>query len=72
MMYLISSQNRRSRKGNPSEILNLSEELENFNLEVPNIVKLFDSLKNQGINLGSPITVEEASKLLVQAMKIYK
>jgi cobalt/nickel transport system ATP-binding protein len=65
-MYLISSKKRISRKGTPQEILNLKDELENYNLEEPGIVKLFNLLKEEGFDLGKPITVQEARNILVQ------
>ena len=64
-MYLISSKNRLSTKGSPREILYMEEELKNYNLEEPTIVKLFNSLKKAGFDSGAaPINVEEAVKAL--------
>jgi len=64
-MYLISSKNRLSTKGNPREILYMEEELKNYNLEEPTIVKLFNSLKKTGFSFETnPINVEEAVEAL--------
>jgi len=60
-MYLISYKNRLSTKGSPREILYMDEELKNYNLEEPTIVKLFNSLKKTGFSFETnPINVEEA------------
>lgn len=63
-MYLISSLKGISRKGTPREIFSLKDELKNYNLEEPNIIKLFNSLQDKGFDLGNPITVSEAVDLL--------
>lgn len=67
-MYLISSKKGISRKGTPQEILNLKEELKNYNLDEPDIVKLFNILNKQGFSLGSPITVDEAASILTRIL----
>jgi len=64
-MYLISSKNRLSTKGGPREILYMEEELKNYNLEEPTIIKLFHSLKNEGFSFETnPINVEEAVEII--------
>jgi len=68
-MYLISGKNQISRKGTPEEIFNLSNELENYHLEQPTIVKLFNILKNNGIDLGNPIRINEAAEILINNLK---
>jgi len=68
-MYLISSKNHLSTKGNPREILYMEEELKGYNLEEPTIVKLFHALNKNGFNyMTKPINVEEA----VEALKASK
>ncbi len=64
-MYLISSRKGISKKGTPREILQLEEELKNFNLEVPTIVRLFNELKKEGLNLGTPLNITEAKNALL-------
>lgn len=68
-MYLISSKNKISRKGTPREILNMKDELEKFHLEEPSIIKLFNALKSNGIELGEPINTEEATEMLLEKLK---
>lgn len=64
-MYLISSKNRLSTKGSPREILYMEEELKNYSLEEPTIVKLINMLKKTGFNPKTyPINVEEAVEAL--------
>lgn len=64
-LYLISSKYNLSRKGTPREIFGLKDELKHYNLDEPNIVRLFNILKDAGIDAGSPIFVEEAAELLI-------
>ena len=66
-MYLISK-NQISRKGSPSEIFGLKEDLKNYNLEEPAIVKLFNVLKKEGFNLGNPLSVSDAAELLINSL----
>jgi cobalt/nickel transport system ATP-binding protein len=64
-MYLISSKNKLSTKGNPREILYMEEQLQNYNLEEPTIVKLFQQLKKTGFDCqAAPINVQEAVEIL--------
>lgn len=66
-MYLMSSKNRLSTKGNPREILYMEEELKNYNLDEPTIVKLFHLLKKSGFDSNAtPINVEEAVEALIK------
>ena len=67
-MYLISSKNQISKKGTPREIFNLKNELKNFNLEEPCVIKLFNKLKEAGIDIGNPINVNEAAEILTQKL----
>jgi cobalt/nickel transport system ATP-binding protein len=67
-MYLISSRKGISKKGTPREILKLVDELKDFNLEVPTIVKLFSELKKEGLDLGIPLNVEEAKEAVLSRL----
>lgn len=64
-MYLISSRKGISKKGTPREILKLEEELKDFNLEVPTVVRLFNELKKEGLDLGTPLNIAEAKDALL-------
>ncbi|MEW5819050.1 MAG: energy-coupling factor ABC transporter ATP-binding protein [Cyanobacteriota bacterium] len=67
-LYLIST-NKMSQKGTPKEIFAQKELIESFNLYQPAILQLFSNLKEQGINLGSPISIEEAVEILKNTLK---
>jgi cobalt/nickel transport system ATP-binding protein len=67
-MYLISAKNGISRKGTPEEILYLNHELQYYHLDEPDIVKLFNILKDKGYALGNPVTVKEAVDILSQKL----
>jgi len=63
-VYLISSHNNLSKKGTPQEIFSNPEELNKFNLEAPVMVKLFNQLKQKGLNVKVPMDVEEAVEII--------
>lgn len=63
-LYLLSSGNNLSQKGTPREIFAQPELLTEFNLAQPSIVCLFDLLKKEGLDIGTPINIEEALELL--------
>jgi len=62
-VYLISK-NRISKKGTPREILYLKDEISEYNLQEPSLVKVFSRLKDDGIDIGSPISANEAYDIL--------
>lgn len=68
-MYLISSKNKLSRKGTPKEIFSLDKELENYNLEKPSVLKLFELLKEKGLDLKTPSNLEEAANFIIESIK---
>lgn len=63
-IYLISSKNNISRKGTPKELFSNPEEMEKFNLESPSCIKLFNKLRESGLDIEIPTTIEEAANLL--------
>jgi len=67
-MYLISK-NHISRKGTPQEIFEMKDELKQFNLEEPSILKLFEYIKARGYDLGNPISVAKAGNILIEHFK---
>jgi cobalt/nickel transport system ATP-binding protein len=68
-VYLISSKDHLLKKGTPKEIFYLGEELKKFRLEEPNIVKIFNSLKSSGFDLGDPVNPSEAADILLEHLK---
>ncbi|MEI7474265.1 MAG: energy-coupling factor ABC transporter ATP-binding protein [bacterium] len=71
-MYLISSKNKISKKGKPTEIFALDDELNHYNLEKPPILKLFSALKSQGIDIGTPLTIEDAAAVIADVINSKK
>lgn len=69
-LYLISSRNRISRRGTPREIFAMKDELNKYNLAEPGIVKLFNELRDKGIDLGKPLCVNEAVELLTERLQV--
>ena len=63
VLYLISS-SKTSQKGTPEEIFAQPDLLESFNLCQPSIMKLFDLLQKEGIDICCPVSVEEAFEIL--------
>ncbi len=63
-VYLISAVDSLSKKGTPGEIFSNPEELQKFNLEEPVMVKLFNRLKQRGMDVKIPVSVEEAVEII--------
>ncbi|MEE0980666.1 MAG: energy-coupling factor transporter ATPase [Acutalibacteraceae bacterium] len=51
--------------GTVDEVYSHSEELRNIGLNVPQVSKVFEILKNNGMNLGSAYTVEKAAEIIL-------
>jgi energy-coupling factor transport system ATP-binding protein len=51
--------------GTVDEVYSHSEELRNIGLNVPQVSKVFEILKNNGLNLGSAYTVEKATEIIL-------
>ncbi len=68
-IYLISSKNNISRKGTPKELFSSPEELDSFNLEEPAVIKLFNRLKENGIDVEIPTTLDEALNSLLSRLR---
>ncbi len=64
-IYLICSKNNISRKGSPGELFNQPEELRKFNLEQPALLKFFNKLKEKGVDVEIPASLDEAVDLLL-------
>ncbi len=64
-VYLISSKNNISRKGTPKELFSQPQELEKFNLEEPALVKLFNRLKQNNVDIEIPVNLDEAVNFLL-------
>ena len=51
--------------GTVDEVYSHSEELRNIGLNVPQVSKVFEILKNNGMNIGSAYTVEKATEIIL-------
>ncbi|OGI04250.1 MAG: hypothetical protein A2Y25_09250 [Candidatus Melainabacteria bacterium GWF2_37_15] len=63
-VYLISSRDNAIKKGTPAEIFSQPAELQKFNLEEPVMVKLFNRLKQSGLDVKIPVNVDEATQII--------
>jgi len=68
-IFLISSKNNIYRKGTPKELFSQPEELRMFNLEEPVLIKLFNRLRQTGIDIEIPMSYQEAEEILLQRLK---
>ncbi len=65
VLYLMHGHGDLSERGRPEEIFGRFKDLESFNLEEPTLTKLFKGLKEEGLDFGDPLRVDEA----IQAIK---
>lgn len=68
-IYLISAKNHISRSGTPKELFSQPDELGKFNIEEPIIIKLFNRLKQKGIDIKYPDSFDEAEQILLDKLK---
>ena len=60
IVYLMHGHGDLSERGTPEEIFGRFQDLESYNLEEPSLAKLFRGLKEEGLDFGNPLRVEEA------------
>jgi len=60
ILYLMHGHGDLSERGTPEEIFGRFKELEHFNLEEPTVTKLFKGLKDEGLDFGTPLRLDEA------------
>jgi len=60
ILYLMHGHGDLSERGRPDEIFGKIKDLETFNLEEPTLTKLFKGLREEGLDLGDPLRVDEA------------
>ena len=60
VLYLMHGHGDLSERGRPDEIFGKIKDLETFNLEEPTLTKLFKGLREEGLDFGDPLRVEEA------------
>ena len=60
ILYLMHGHGNLSERGRPDEIFGKFKDLESFNLEEPTLTKLFKGLKEEGLDFGDPLFIDEA------------
>ena len=60
ILYLMHGHGDLSERGRPEEIFGRFKNLESFNLEEPTLTRLFKGLKEEGLDFGDPLRVDEA------------
>lgn len=65
ILYLMHGHGHLGERGTPDEIFGKFKDLEQFNLEEPTLSRLFKGLKEEGLDFGRPLRVNEA----VEAIK---
>ena len=60
ILYLMHGHGDLSERGRPDEIFWKIKDLETFNLEEPTLTKLFKGLREEGLDFGDPLRVDEA------------
>ncbi|MGZ3612386.1 MAG: energy-coupling factor ABC transporter ATP-binding protein [Thermodesulfobacteriota bacterium] len=60
ILYLMHGHGDLSERGRPDEIFGKVRDLEMFNLEEPTLTRLFKGLREEGLDFGNPLRVDEA------------
>jgi len=60
ILYLMHGHGDLSERGRPDEIFGKIRDLETFNLEEPTLTKVFKGLREEGLDFGNPLRVDEA------------
>ncbi len=60
ILYLMHGHGDLSERGTPGEIFGRIKDLETFNLEEPTLTRLFKGLKEEGLDFGDPLRIDEA------------
>lgn len=60
VLYLMHDHGDLSERGTPEEIFSRFNNLEQYNVDEPTLTKLFRRLKEEGLDFGHPLDVDEA------------
>jgi cobalt/nickel transport system ATP-binding protein len=60
ILYLMHGHGDLSERGRPDEIFGKIKDLEAFNLEEPTLTRLFRGLREEGLDFGDPLRIDEA------------
>lgn len=64
VLYLMHGHGNLSERGTPEEIFGRFRNLESFNLEEPTLTRLFKGLKEEGLDFGEPLQIDEAIRTI--------
>jgi len=64
ILYLMHGHGDLSERGRPEEIFGRFKDLESFNLEEPTLTRLFKGLKEEGLDFGDPLQIDEAIRMI--------
>jgi cobalt/nickel transport system ATP-binding protein len=64
VLYLMHGHGDLSERGTPGEIFGKFKDLGSFNLEEPTLTRLFKGLKEEGLDFGDPLGIDEAIGLI--------
>jgi cobalt/nickel transport system ATP-binding protein len=64
IVYLMHGHGDLSERGRPDEIFGKFKDLERFNLEEPTLAKLFKGLREEGLDFGEPLRIDEAIRFI--------
>lgn len=64
VLYLMHGHGDLSERGTPEEIFGRFKNLEALNLEEPTLTRLFKGLKEEGLDFGEPLRMDEAIELI--------
>jgi cobalt/nickel transport system ATP-binding protein len=64
ILYLMHGHGDLSERGRPEEIFGRFKDLGQFNLEEPTLTKLFKGLKNEGLDFGDSLHLDEAIRAI--------
>jgi cobalt/nickel transport system ATP-binding protein len=60
VLYLMHGHGDLTERGTPEEIFGKFRDLREFNLEQPTLTRLFQGLREKGLDFGNPVRVDEA------------
>lgn len=66
VLYLMRSHGHVSERGTPREIFGQFLDLDQFNLEEPTLTQLFRRLKEEGLDFGVPLQLDEAVRAITK------
>ena len=66
VLYLMHGHGNLSERGTPQEVFGKFRDLERFNLEEPTLTHLFRRLKEEGLDFGVPLQLDEAVRAITK------